>query len=116
MDIAAVQEHFENDPHTSMRRASLALSSEHKSNHCAKNFEGLEVASLQGAGRSGVRGDFASRFDFATDVLQRIGEDQQCLHSLAFSDEAHFHHDGTVNRHYYRYCRSPENPFELFFV
>ena len=60
--------------------------------------------------------DFASRFDFATDVLQRIGEDQQCLHSLAFSDEAHFHHDGTVNRHYYRYCRSPENLFELFFV
>ena len=50
-DIAAVKEHFGNDPHCSTRRASLALE---KRDLDTEDSQRLKVASLQGAYRSGA--------------------------------------------------------------
>jgi hypothetical protein len=50
----------------------------------------------------------ANRLQFAIDELERIEEDDERLVLLAFSDKAHFHFDGGVNRHNHRYW-SPEN-------
>jgi hypothetical protein len=39
---------------------------------------------------------------FATEMLQRIGEDNDYLTRVCFSDEATFHTSGKVNRHIVR--------------
>lgn len=106
--IAAVQEHFGDDPHSSTRRASLALGMSRTTvRRILKDLKWhpYKVHIVQGLSDE----DFASRLDFATDELQRIADNPQRLGSLAFSDEAHFHLDGAVNRHNHRYW-APENP------
>ena len=106
-DIAAVQEHFEDDPHTSTRRASLALNMSGTTlQRILKDLKWhpYKVHVVQDLSEE----DFASRLDFAADELQRFREDPMRLHALAFSDEAHFYLDGAVNRHNHRYW-APEN-------
>ena len=106
--IAAVQEHFEEDPHTSIRRASLALGMSRTTVQIILRdlkWHPYKVHVVQELSEE----HYASRLDFATDELERIREDPLRLQSLAFSDEAHFHIDGSVNRHNHRYW-APENP------
>ena len=49
----------------------------------------------------------------ATKVLHRIGEDNDYLKCVCFSDEATFHTSGVVNRHNVRIWSS-ENPHVVF--
>jgi hypothetical protein len=52
--------------------------------------------------------DREDRMTFARDELERIEDDPDHLPNLFFSDEAHFHLHGGVNRHNFRYW-SDEN-------
>ena len=107
-DIAAVQEHFEDDPHSSTRRASLALDMSRTTvQRILKDLKWhpYKVHIVQELSEE----DFASRLDFAVDELKRLREDPQRLHALTFSDEAHFYLDGAVSRHNHRYW-APKNP------
>jgi len=47
--------------------------------------------------------DIACRARFAEDELERLAQNPGRLKRLAFSDEAHFHLDGNVNRYNHRY-------------
>ncbi len=47
--------------------------------------------------------DKQARLHFARQELERIAADPDRLSFLVFSDEAHFHIDGGVNRHNRRY-------------
>lgn len=107
-DVAAVQEHFKENPHSSTRRASLTLDMSRTTvRRVLKdlNWYPYKVHVVQALSEE----DFASRLDFATEELRRISENPLRLSSLAFSDEAHFYLDGGVNRHNHRYW-APENP------
>lgn len=42
--------------------------------------------------------DYAARIEFARTELDRLDEDANRLNNLLFTDEAHFHLDGSVNR------------------
>jgi len=53
--------------------------------------------------------DGPRRASFATAILRRIDEDNDCLKRVCFSDEAHFHTSGVVNRCNVRIWGS-ENP------
>ena len=53
--------------------------------------------------------DTVIRLQFAREELTRIDENPSHLDQLIFSDEAHFHIDGGVNRHNHRYW-APQNP------
>ena len=53
--------------------------------------------------------DHEARFHFAQDMLERFDGDPYLLENLFFSDEAHFHLHGGVNRHNMRYW-SDQNP------
>jgi hypothetical protein len=53
--------------------------------------------------------DHPRRAAFATEMVQRIDEDNDCLSHVCFSDEATFHTSGKVNRHSVRIWRL-ENP------
>lgn len=53
--------------------------------------------------------DKHNRMMFAADELERIANDPEHLEYLFFSDEAHFHLNGGVNRHNCRYW-SDDNP------
>jgi hypothetical protein len=53
--------------------------------------------------------DYVLRVAFARKISQEMGNDSEFLHNLFFSDEAHFHLDGAVNHHNFRYW-SDENP------
>ena len=52
--------------------------------------------------------DFKNRLEFAQEELMRIHADPTHLAELTWSDEAHFHLDGGVNRHNCSYW-SPES-------
>ena len=53
--------------------------------------------------------DLAESSQFAHEELARIENNSMHLAYLMFSDEAHFHLDGAVNRHNHRYW-APKNP------
>ena len=53
--------------------------------------------------------DYKKRRKFCMEELESIEEDSSHLMNLMFSDEAHFHLDGGVNRHNYRMWFN-ENP------
>jgi transposase len=54
--------------------------------------------------------DWQRRVDHALTQLARMTVDLSFLQNLQFSDEAHFHLDGTVNRQNFRYWHT-SNPF-----
>ena len=58
--------------------------------------------------------DGPRRASFATEILNRIDEDNDYLKRVCFSDEATFHISCVVNRHNVRIWGS-ENPHVLFF-
>ncbi len=107
-DITQVERHFEEDPHASTRRAALALNMSKTTIHrILKNLKWhpYKVQVVQKL----FDEDKANRLEFARDELARIEADPMHLTLMCFSDEAHFHLDGGVNRHNHRYW-SDMNP------
>lgn len=107
-NIEATVQHFTNDPHTSIRRGALTLNLSRSS--IQRILKGLSwhpykvqvVQALQ-------EEDLENRIEFAQQELARININQMHLSQLTWSDEAHFHLDGGVNRHNCRYW-AQENP------
>lgn len=107
-NVQRVQRHFEEDPHSSLRRASTTLQISRTSLQRILHdvsWHPYKVHVVQELSDE----DRADRLDFARDELQRIADNPQHMPFLAFSDEAHFHLDGGVNRHNCRYW-APANP------
>lgn len=107
-NVSRVVEHFHEDPHSSIRRASsslsLSLSSVQRILKTAR-WHPYKVQVLQKLHEE----DLANRVEFAHDELDRISGDPNHLKFLIFSDEANFHLDGGFNRHNHRYW-APSNP------
>lgn len=106
--MEAVRHLFNNDVHASTRRTALALDMSRTTvwrilKHL--KFHPYKVQIVQKL----YNEDLASRLDFAATELDRIRLDPTHLVRILFSDEAHFHLDGGVNRHNHRYW-SQENP------
>ena len=53
--------------------------------------------------------DFAHRMTFCEEIVELLDSDADFLNKLVFTDEAHFHLSGEVNRHNLRYWAA-ENP------
>ena len=107
-NAAAVIQHFSDDPHSSQRRAANHLDiSRTTIRRILKDLKWHPyklqlVQQLHPTDKMG-------RMTFAEQELDRISQDPNRLLRIAFSDEAHFHIDGGVNRHNCRYW-APENP------
>jgi hypothetical protein len=99
---------FEEDPHMSIRRAS--------------NATGLSFGNVQGILKSEkchpykmqvvqelMESDYDARVKFCHSQLQKINEDPAFLDNLLFTDEAHFHLHGVLNKQNYR-CWAYSNP------
>ena len=107
--VAAVQQHFTNNPHSSTRRAAIDLTISRTSiQRVLKDLKWYpyKVQVMQKLHEE----DLMKRLEFARNELTRIEERPSHLTLLTFSDEAHFHLDGVVNRHNHRYW-APQNPF-----
>lgn len=103
-----VEKLFEEKPTTSIRHAAHELNISPSSIHRTLHEHGYHPYKLQVV-QELMDEDLAARIEFARDELERINADAQHLPHLAFSDESHFHLDGTVNRHNCRYW-ARENP------
>ena len=103
-----VEDHFKENPHSSTRRASLILDvSQSSVVRILKNIKWhpYKVQVIQKLSAE----DLAKRSQFAHEELARIENNSMHLANLMFSDGAHFHLDGAVNRHNHRYW-APKNP------
>lgn len=108
IDTIAIINHFRINPKTSQKRASNALNiSKSSVQQCLKKNK-FHPYKLQIVQQLNV-GDYAARVAFAEEILHKIANSPDYLRYLMFSDEAHFHLDGAVNRHNCRYW-SDENP------
>uniref|UniRef100_A0A8C5WFK5 DUF4817 domain-containing protein n=1 Tax=Leptobrachium leishanense TaxID=445787 RepID=A0A8C5WFK5_9ANUR len=87
------------------------------------NFEAIgETRSRRGGSARSVRtpanidrvneSDFAARRRFCQTLLDMFDENEDLVHNLWMSDEAHFHLSGFVNKQNFRYW-SDENPQQL---
>ena len=99
---------FKDNPYSSTRRTSPILDvSQSSVVRILKNikwhpykFQVIQKLSAE---------DIAKRSQFAHEELARIENNSMHLASLLFSDEAHFHLNGAVNRHNHRNS-APKNP------
>lgn len=104
----AIDKHFEDYPNESIRRASLALDIKQTSIQRmlkTNKWKPYKMHIVQKLSDN----DAMLRKSFAEMELSRIQTNPNHLSSLTFSDEAHFHLDGRVNRHNSR-CWSRVNP------
>lgn len=103
-----VIEHFEDHPNTSIRRAASSLDMSRSTvqrilhDHHWHPYKVQVVQKL-------YEEDRENRLQFAQEELARIDADPMHLAELTWSDEAHFHLDGGVNRHNCRFW-AQENP------
>lgn len=99
---------FTENPHHSIRRAAqehdIGRSSVHKILNRAE-FHPFKVKLVHKLNED----DFDRRVEFCEDMMGRIVEDPFLPSNIAFTDEATFQLDGTLNRHNCRYW-SDENP------
>lgn len=107
-NAAAVVLHFSDDPHSSQRRAANHLDINRTTIHRILRDLKWHPYKLQLVQQL-YPADKMARINFAEQELQRINQDPGRLLRIAFSDEAHFHIDGAVNRHNCRYW-APKNP------
>jgi hypothetical protein len=56
--------------------------------------------------------DLLTRKNFCQEMLTQMDHDEDFIHNLWMSDEAHFHLDGFVSKQNFR-CLSEENPHQL---
>lgn len=106
--VETVRETFKRSPSKSTRRASRELriprATVQKILHKRLRMHAYKVQILHALQSNDKR-----RAAFATEMLQRIDDDNNYLKRLCFSDEATFHTSGKVNRHNVRIWGS-ENP------
>jgi hypothetical protein len=107
-NVQIVQQHFQTFPLTSIRRASTVLHISRPSIHRILRTLTYHPYKMQMVQKLYAE-DKVNRVNFAQDELTRLMESPCRLRQLTFSDEAHFHLDGGVNRHNFRYW-SNENP------
>lgn len=97
--IDSVSDHFNVDPTTSQRRASVALdlskSTIHRILRQNLQMRPFKIRVLQELSEE----DFADRLTFCEDMLQRLTIDGTFLNRIMFSDEAHFYLSGQVTKH-----------------
>lgn len=107
-NVERVVQHFEEDPNTSTRRASNALQVSRRTIQRILHDYGWHPYKVQVVQRLHEE-DLENRMEFAEQELQRIQANPSHLVELTWSDEAHFHLDGGVNRHNCRYWAN-QNP------
>lgn len=103
-----VEEHFSENPNSSTRRAVNALGISRRTiQRILKDLKWhpYKIQIVQKI----TDEDKENRLEFAQDEIERISINPNHLPNLLFSDEAHFHLDGGVNRHNHRYWAA-ENP------
>ena len=106
--IETVEDHFGSHPHDSVRRASLFLDIKKTTLHRAlktSKFHPYKVQNVQMLKQN----DKQLRLHFAQDQIERISSHPDYLSFVTFSDEAHFHLDGRLNKQNCRFW-SKSNP------
>jgi hypothetical protein len=107
--VAEVRAMLEEDPHLSVRRtanaADVSVGTAHAIMRGDIHFHPYKLQLVQEL----LPHDHAARIRFAEGQLAAIEGDPHLLENLVFSDEAHLHLSGEVNRHDFRYW-SNENP------
>ena len=107
-NAAHFQKHFGENPHSSTRRTAMALDISRRTIQCVLQdlkWHPYKIHIVQKL----YDKDKANRVQFALDEIALIESDPMHLAMLMWSDEAHFHIDGAVNRHNHHYW-SHENP------
>jgi len=92
----------------STRHASVELGVSRRSVQRILHAEGLHPYKLQMLQEISEK-DCTDRLSFCEEMLQAIREDETLLSHIVWTDEAHFHLSGEVNRHNCRYW-SKDNP------
>ena len=100
-----VVQHFQEDPNTSTRRASNALQMSRRTIQRILHDQRWYPYKVQ-VGQQLHEEDKENRMEFAQPELERIKGKPSHLEELTWSDEAHFHLGGGVNRHNCRYWAS----------
>lgn len=107
-NVQKVEHHFSEKPHSSLRRASAELMLSRATIHRILgdlHWHPYKIQILQTI----TKKDKANRVQYALAELKRMEDNENHIENLLFSDEAHFHTEGNVNRHNHRYW-SPQNP------
>lgn len=100
--IDQVRERISVDSSTSTRSIARDLDiSQSTAHHIMKKDLGLTPYKLQTFQALGDK-DIKKRYDFAANTCQAIDEKKLDPHKIVFTDEAHFHLDGYVNKQNYR--------------
>ena len=103
-----VMKKFANNPHRSLRNVSRSMGISHESvrrilaNERWHPYKMIIVQKL-------FDSDNGFHLQFAESELKRQSKSSSHLEFLTFSDKAHFHLDGLVHRHNFRYW-APNNP------
>jgi len=108
-NVERVVQLFDEDPHMSTRRAANVLNMGRSTIQRILQdlkWHPYKVHVVQRL----YEEDYQNRLEFAEAELMRINADPSHLGELTWSDEAHFHMDGGVNRHNCRYW-APQNPY-----
>ena len=107
-NAAHVQKHFSENPHSSTRRAAMALDISRRTIQPILKelkWHPYKIHIVQEL----YDGDKANCVQFALDGTASTESNPMHLQMLVWSHKAHFHRDGAVNRHNHRYW-SRENP------
>lgn len=107
--VDRIQQAFQRSPTKSVRRASRELgipkSTVHDVLHKRLRLRAYKIQLVQKLQPN----DLPARYDFASNMLLKIDNDNGYLQKVVFSDESTFHINGIVNRHNCRIWGS-ENP------
>ena len=111
-NVQALQDAVTRSPHRSIRRlsASLQLHSSSVRRMLVRDLHHhpykLQIVHELKPNNAVVR------LQFCNVMLQKINDDEELVHKLWMSDEAHFHLSGFVNKQNFRYW-AQENPMQL---
>lgn len=107
-NVAHVVQAIQQDPQTSLRRISNQTAVSVTSAWRILKTEKFHPYKLQLVQKL-LPMDHQSRVAFALAQINILNEEPDFLNNIIFSDEAHFHLNGAVNRHNFRYW-STDNP------
>ena len=107
-NVTAVLEAYGDSPTMSTRQASAQIGVSQRTIQRILHAEGLHPYKLQLLQEISDE-DCADRLTFCEEMLNAVQHDESLLSHILWTDEAHFHLSGEVNRHNCRYW-SKENP------
>ena len=95
-NIERVRQHFNDYPHDPLRKSGLSLkkSTIHRILKKDLHRHPYKIQLLQALSNT----DHATRLEFAESMIERLEESPELLENLLFSNEAHCHLNGEVNR------------------